>query len=304
MRATLLLVVPLLAGCIDYDVDRRRLTDDWSQPAREGGVDILWVVDDSQSMYEEQALLAAHAGAFISFLSTVAVDYQLGVVTTDPSAGLAGDLLSADKEGLIEAFADQVTNGANGERVEQGFAAALSAFPASGGAFSRPEADIELVFFSDEDDQSGVAAADFLDALQAARPEGAVAVNAIVGDLPDGCAGLSAAADAGPAYVEAQEATGGARESICTADYDAMLERVALQVLGLDNTFALSAVPDLDTVEVRVDGALLHPRARHGWRYDAGANAIILDGYAVPPPGAAVEIRYYEWLGEGDPGAG
>ena len=138
---------------------------------------------------------------------------------------------------------------------------------------------------------------DFVTALNERRPGVKIGVNVIVGDLPEGCASYSAAADPGVAYVEAQEATGGMRDSICAADYDAMLERMALKVIGLETTFYLSLVPDVDSVEVRSNGALIHPRQRHGWHYDAGLNAIVFDGYAVPPPAAQVEAKYYEWQG-------
>ncbi len=293
-----------LVGCIDYDVDRRKTSDTWPQPSQEGGVDVLWVVDDSQSMFEEQAQLALHAAAFTSFLSNVAVDFQLGVTTTNTSEGagaLMGPLLSQETVGLTQAFADAVENEAEGDREEQGFTAALAAL--DGGEFGRPEADLEVVFFSDEDDQSGMSPEDFVAALHDLRPSANIVVNAIVGDLPEGCASYSAAADPGAAYVEAQLATDGLRDSICAADYDAMLERLATQVLGLQTTFALTAVPDVDSMEVYADTALIHPRARHGWRYDPGLNAVIFDGYAVPPPGARVEARYYEWQGNEPPDA-
>ena len=50
--------------------------------------------------------------------------------------------------------------------------------------------------------------------------------------------------------------TGGLRESICSLHYDALLERIALKALGLENTFALNAAPDLDTLQVLVNGAI------------------------------------------------
>ena len=42
---------------------------------------------------------------------------------------------------------------------------------------------------------------------------------------------------------------------------------------------------------------LLYQRDENGWRYDAGKNAIVLDGYAVPGPGEGLEVRYYAWQG-------
>ncbi len=48
-------------------------------------VDILFVIDNSGSMGEEQATLAANVGAFINVLETVGVEanYRIGVTTTD-----------------------------------------------------------------------------------------------------------------------------------------------------------------------------------------------------------------------------
>ena len=79
-----------------------------------------------------------------------------------------------------------------------------------------------------------------------------------------------------------------------------MLNRIALKALGLENTFKLSGAPSLATLEVRVDGISIHRRDRHGWRYDAGLNAIILDGYAVPYPASDIIIKYAQWIGPQD----
>jgi hypothetical protein len=302
-----LLLSLLCFGCVDYGVTRERKRQTWTQPPREGGVDILWVVDDSLSMTEEQGVLAEHADAFISMLANVPVDFQLGVISTDVDVGepgaLLGPVLSTQTSGLVDAFADQVLARSEGSRDERGFQAALLAADPGGVAaeLHRAEADLELVFFTDEDDHSGMSAQDFVSSLEGMRPRGQVVVNAIAGDLPEGCASREAAADPAEAYAEAQVATDGLRESICAADYDALLERIALAVLGLEVAFALTSVPEPDSIEVRVDGALIHERSRHGWRYEAGDNTVVFDGYAVPPPGAFIELRYYPWQGTGAP---
>ena len=105
------------------------------------------------------------------------------------------------------------------------------------------------------------------------------------------------AADAGFKYQEIQEDTEGVRESICSLYYDALLNRLAMKVLGLQDRIFLTAPPDLATVEVRVDDAFIHQRERHGWRYDAGENSIVFDGYAVPFPKSEVVVTYNQWIG-------
>lgn len=48
-----------------------------------GKVDILWVIDNSGSMCEEQAQIREHAELFVNELVDVGIDFQLAVVTTD-----------------------------------------------------------------------------------------------------------------------------------------------------------------------------------------------------------------------------
>ncbi len=290
-------MVLLLLSCSDYGVARHVEVQSWTQPSREGGVDIVWVIDDSSSMFEEQEQLAAHADSFISFLTHVPVDFRLVVVTTDPERTGTLTVLTGDTPNLADVFAETVLASTFGSRDERTFEMAIwAASPSQNPDFAREGADLEVVLFTDEDENSDMSPQDFLEALRSERT-GEVVVNAIVGDLPEGCASLVAAADPGPKLVEAQELSGGAKESICSSDYGALLERVALQVLGLDNTFALNRLPELESLEARVDEVLIHRRDRHGWRYEAAENTVVVDGYAVPPPGGTLVVRYFEWYG-------
>ncbi len=290
-------MLPLLLACSDYGVARHVQVQSWTQPAREGGVDIVWVIDDSSSMLEEQEQLATHADSFISFLTHVPVDFRLVVVTTDPDTKGTLNVMTGDTPYLAGLFSSTVVASTYGTRDEQAFDMALwAASPSLNGDFARKNADLEVIIFSDEDDHSDINAEGFVEQLRAERT-GEVVVNAIVGDLPEGCVSLVAAADPGAKHVEAQELTGGAKESICSSDYGALLERVALHVLGLENEFALTELPELDSLEARVDEVLIHRRDRHGWHYEAGENLVVLDGYSVPPPGSTFVVRYFEWYG-------
>lgn len=290
-------------ACVEYELDRRTVVDSYVQSSRAAGVDILWVVDDSASMFEEQEQLAAYTSHFTDYLTRVPVDFQLGVITTDMSADAPGKLvndvvLTAESTNIAGRFAELLIL-EEGSRDEYGFEATLAALDPSGvnGAVLNSSADLEIVIFADEDDQSEISVNTFVNGLKGYRPMANIAVNAIVGDPPEGCASLIAAADPGFRYQEVQEMTGGLRESICSLSYEAMLERIALKVLDLSNTFALNSAPDLDTMQVLVNGAQIHRRERHGWQYDAGLNAIVFDGFAVPPPGADISFKYDLWIG-------
>ena len=216
----------------------------------------------------------------------------------DDRGRLNGAFLDIDSDDMVETFIDQIEMGVAGSRTEKGFEAALiGADPERNPDFARAGADLELVVFSDEDDQSTVDVDTFLSTLQGQRTNANVKVHAVVGDPPAGCVSALAAADVGTRYLEAQAVTEGRRESICTLDYGAMLARVALDVIGLQTSFALSKVPAVATIELTVDGIAIHERRRDGWWYNPGANTIEFDGFAVPPPGSRIDVTYTEWHG-------
>lgn len=66
-------------------------------------VDILWVIDNSQSTQDEQEKIARESQAFLTTILDSSVDFQLGVITTDPSEG-----------GRLRAFNDEMVTGCNG----------------------------------------------------------------------------------------------------------------------------------------------------------------------------------------------
>ena len=65
---------------------------------RNAVVDILWVIDNSTSMADDQKALAANFSSFIGFLSATNVDYHIGVVDSDMQhAGHQGRLQGTEK---------------------------------------------------------------------------------------------------------------------------------------------------------------------------------------------------------------
>ena len=279
----------------------KTFTESFYQAGRESGVDILWVVDDSATMYEEYDLLMTSADAFIAFVANSAVDFHLGVVSTDMDVDpglMRGPVLDVDSTEMVDRFVDQIGSELAGSRDERGFDAALvGADPVLNPDFARAKADLEVVIFSDEDDHSTLPADTFLTELQNLRPNAKIKVHAVVGDPPAGCVSALAAADVGSRYLEVQAATEGRRESICTLDYGAMLARVALDVIGLETTFVLAKIPGPESIEVLVDSVAVARRDQDGWRYNPGDNTLIFDGFAVPKAGSVIEVRYSEWNG-------
>lgn len=160
---------------------------------------------------------------------------------------------------------------------------------------------MNIVVFSDEDDHSGGTVEDWLYAYEDVAGRGNYAVHAIVGDLPEGCASGTSAADAGPRYLAAAVHTDGWRDSICADDYTDILTHVGLDVVGLIDTFVLDAFPAPDTIQVVVDGESVTRAAIDGWDYNPGPNAIVFNGTAVPQPGSRIVVSYKQ-LGDASGG--
>ncbi|MEM1024413.1 MAG: vWA domain-containing protein [Myxococcota bacterium] len=202
--------------------------------------DILFVIDNSGSMADEQENLALNFGAFIDVLASGAGDYHIAVATTDVGVGGDGCGRRSECEGLavqnrlsefpfalqntdqsacmdsdipfncfigsesggfirtattepetvVQQFGANVRIGSCGSGVERGLEAMREALAFVGGegcnqGFIRPEANLIVVFVSDEPDFSGDDPIDYLDDLAFAKGGdfSKVRVAAIVGAI-------------------------------------------------------------------------------------------------------------------------
>jgi hypothetical protein len=294
----------MMAGCQDYDVHRMKDFDSFVQSQATSPMDVLWLIDSSATMSEEQELVALEMNAFVDILVQSQVDVQIGIITADvsDSGALVGEVLSLDTPDLGEVLIDQALVGTSGDRYEkhlESMAMATSAAMLSGsnaGMF-RANASLQIIVLTDEDDQSEGNPAAYMDALIEWKGDQEMAFSAIAGSLPDGCHSLYAEAEAAPRLVDAVEHSGGQFESICEEDFGPVLSSLALGATGMSNHFELSDFPALDSLVVWVDEARIHERPENGWQYRAGDNSIVMDGMAIPRPGQKVKVEYYDLLG-------
>lgn len=292
-----------LFGATASEADAQRVDQfvQREQPA----VDILFVVDDSGSMAEEQQNVAANFQAFIQFTAGLGIDYHIGIVTTDTSNG--GELVApyiantgpdatADP---VAAFVSAVNVGTSGSASERGLQSARLALtsPAVDGAnagFLRDDALLSIIFVSDEEDQSTGDVAEYVDAYVAAKDYDADAViaSAVAGDVPLGCDGAGGSATAGTRYFDVAATLGGVFASICTTDWAATMAELGLSTFDALTRFELSRLPDEATIVVTVDGQPVDQDAINGWTYDADTNSIRFHGTAVPDAGEVVSVAY------------
>ncbi|MEW5849728.1 MAG: choice-of-anchor D domain-containing protein [Myxococcota bacterium] len=266
-------------------------------------VDVLFVIDNSGSMYDNQQRLAENAQRFINaadFQSSV--DFHLGVTTTDVTQeGAHGQMLGSPayltRGNNVQAeFPNRARVGVEGSPYEQGLEAARMALSpellaGTNAGFLRPEAGLAIIIVSDEEDSSPLTVAQYLDFFRGlkAGTNAAVVVSGITGG-PTGCMDPNTGDEGYPAprYQEAVSATGGIAASICAPDWGTTLQMVGESVFLARGRFSLAGNPRAGSITVTVNGTA----ATTGWTYEPASNSVVFDAQHLPPVGGEVAITY------------
>jgi hypothetical protein len=268
-------------------------------PMKRQPIDVLFVIDDSCSMKNDQEALAANFQKFISAFLTNEVDFHLGAVTTDMvkttrSGRLVTPFLTSTTPDLSAAFDKMVNVGIKGSGQEQGIAAAHAAlseplFSSTNSGFLRPGANLGLVFLSDENDQSPETVPSFISFLKGLKPDlSSVSVASIVG--------LQAAVRCTTAnwrYVQVAEAFGiRGLVSSCNQDYAGTLRDVSESLIATRCIIGLRrAIEEGIRIRATVNGqSSAFLRFAPDGQYPNGSLALLL----CPEKGGPVELIYEE----------
>lgn len=231
-------------------------------------LDLLVVVDNSQSMTEEQQNLSNKLAPLLQYVQDT--DWQIGVVTTDPDQTCLRKLIKKGDANAATAFAQGVTAGVAGSNNERGLLQAyrsISGVCPSGGPAApwvRAESTLAVLIVSDEDNCSDgldcpgkpYATANFLtDYLASIRELGKNArVYGLIWHPSQDKTMCPTAANKANIYAQVIDATMGTWGSICDADYSATLSQVSQNIMtSLNSKFTLRYVPDAGTVRVFLD---------------------------------------------------
>jgi len=260
--------------------------------------DILWVVDNSCSMTEEQTTLADDFANFYSIVDAQAVDFRIAAVTTDDAQFLGQTkVIDHTTPNGDQVFAANCQVGTNGNTSEQGLRYGWEALSLAvnntspNNGFYRTVAGLRVVFVSDEMDSSGNWAGYVSNYQSLKTNPNHVILSAICGT--DGvsaqmCWGAGGQAMAGVGYVDAVTSTNGILASICDSDWSQALTNLGWQSLSLADTLVLSEEPIPSTILVDVNGVHLS----QGWYYDGVLNAVIMEPDYVPVDGDVIDITY------------
>jgi len=264
--------------------------------AQEGKVDILWVMDDSGSMGDEQDDLAFNFNAFINDFITRDVDFKMAITTTDGRDGRSGnmvgnpDLLTraaaqANQGKFINDFQNMIRVGTRGSGREMGLETSKD-FLERYRSWMRDDAFLIVVYISDEEDQSPQNVANYVNALKGLKASaGMVKAYSIVTQVLDPAKQWETL---GMRYEEVSNETGGEVADI-HQDFYTTLTNFGFKILELLDSFPLSGVPINAEIRITINDV----EVSSGWTYDANSRLIRFDRNAIPSEGSIV-IAYYQ----------
>ncbi|AUN98682.1 VWA domain-containing protein [Bacteriovorax stolpii] len=262
---------------------------------KNGDVDILWVIDDSGSMADEQDALGKNFQSFINQFIEKDIDFKMAITTTDGTStrngkmvGDSAKLTSASAKGNKTAFLNNFTKwvkvGTSGSGIEQGLKTSASFMDRYASSFLRPDAFLVVVYISDEEDQSDKKVQEYLDKLQAQKTnKGMVKAYSIVTVKNYG----NQWETIGNRYKEVATATAGITADI-KQDFSTILLDMGGRIVNLMDSFALNESPYEDKVDVYVNNV----KVSSGYVFNAAQRTVKFDANSLPAEGSKVEVRY------------
>lgn len=264
--------------------------------SKEAKVDILWVMDNSGSMSDEQKALAYNFNAFISNFIEKKIDFKMAITTTDPRSRYSGKMVgdsnkltsvAAQKntKKFMKDFSRMIKVGTRGSGDEQGLKTSKDFFDRYR-SWAREDAYLVVVYISDEQDHSHDTVSDYITRLQSlkAKKEMVRAYSIVTQSI----AAHKKWETLGTRYAAVSKATGGDVADI-HQDFYTTLENFGVKILDLLDSFPLSGVPVGSNISVSVNGTNL----TNGWSYDQNSRAIKFDKNAIPTEGEVI-IAYYQ----------
>jgi hypothetical protein len=264
-------------------------------PRERRPIDVLFVIDDSCSMDNDQRALAENFRSFFGAFQQNQVDFHLGAITTDMvdsrrSGRLLSPFLTRGTPNLEQRFSEMVRPGTRGSPVERGLLAAWTALheplaTTTNRDFVRSDADFALVFLGDEDDQSTLDVSTFADWLEAQKQGLGITVASIIVGR---CSADSVKNWRLVRFARRFGAQGVTR--LCTSDYADTLRSIAGRIVDGRCTVGLRhTLDDLRRVHVTVNGL------EATYRVDPPDGAFPFGSLEVSPcpeSGGVVELVY------------
>ena len=261
--------------------------DSFVQPGGVDGVDILWVIDTSGSMYVYQNRLLAGIEAMLNALPSS--DWRLAMIANHPPAAAQEDqfpLVPGDD--IVDA--EDMLNAMGVGYFEEGFDSVYEYIinnPYSA-TWMRHDSALLVVFVSDEEDQSNgyFGQVGEFTAWYSTLRLGPVYLSSVVTQDPSVsvCSTPPHPINVGDRYMEATNTFNGIIVDICAEDWAAGVTEASNQVDPYE-WYELTYEPIEDSIRVFVDHI-----PNNNWTYQASDNTVYFT--IIPDADAWVEIVY------------
>jgi hypothetical protein len=262
-------------------------------------VDILWVVDDSGSMGDEQSALAFNFNAFILDFLNKDIDFQMGITTTDGTSRgdgkwrghykhLTSTAAAENEEKFLRDFKRTVKVGTRGSPREMGLHTGLRFLQRYADRksvpFLRDDAYLVVVILSDEEDQSPKSVEHYVKELKNFKQQdGLFKLYSIVTKQKTGNRWESV----GTKYINASQMSNGVSTDI-KEDFYHILRNMGSSIVNLTKSFALSQSPHAGEIKVSVDGVV----KEEGWSFDSETSSLRFNDDSLPRIGAKIVVEY------------
>lgn len=262
-------------------------------------LDILWVIDDSGSMSDEQASLGTNFDSFINNFITKDVDFKMSITTTDASTpSKKGEMVFGSSTLLTSAkaredevkfkndFKSLVNVGTSGSGNEKGLEGAEGFMSKYASTFLRPDAYLAVVILSDEEDQSVNSVSYYTDLLKSFKSsDGLVKIYSIV-DVSMSNVGGQGVSTGYMRYNMASTNTAGTTLDI-RDNFAASLASMGDSIINLLDSFALANDIVSGSIKVYVNGV-----ESTDYTYDSASRSIKFDNAHIPAVGSEIKVYY------------
>jgi hypothetical protein len=272
-------------------------------------IDVLWVIDQSDSMLVHRQNLANQIGFFVDILVQKKMDFQMAVTTMNMgSTGEKGNFIGSQKvllgsdPNVKTLFAQSIMSGSSGSALSRGLEATKAALqPAllsSGNqGFLRTDAKLVVIFISDDNDRSAGTPVDYMMFLDTVKPSFPYGVRGWTSSFigitdPTMCTTGGGAPNVGDRFIDMAEETNGASENICSSTLVQALENIRSRLMNQITEFHLDRDPAIESIQVSINGVSIPNNSENGWTYEATGRVIRFHGSAVPPADAEVRIAF------------
>lgn len=277
-------------------------------------VDIIWMVDNSSSMLKHQERLSSQIPDLVKRLKSLKLDIHMAVVTSSVSLDgrrFIGDprYLSINTPDLESKLAQRLIVGENGSNNERGLESIQSVLSPSylqdeGAGFFREDALLAIIAISDEDDKAPPAVVgnnpvaywtSFFDSIKPVWPSGVRSwvFNFIgVTALSSSCRTFNDYAEVGLTFMALAQVTEGRNETICNSNLSSAVANINARIIQIITDYRLDKVPQIETITVYVNDALVPRSSENGWDYIPELNLIRFYGSAVPSSDVSIVIDF------------